>query len=435
MNILLTSLICVVLVALAGLLAAAEAALTVTSSGDIHELAASRKRSRSLYALARDVRTHRNTTTFARITSETTVAVLVTGLLVASSLPLWLALVLSAFVMVVVSFVLAGSSPRSVGRAHPHGVLIASAGIVHAFRVVLGPLANILVALGDRVTPGRPGSGSFTSEEQLLSMVDEAVRHDVLEDDERDLIHSIFEWNDTVVREIMVPRVDMHVIEAHSDLKQAAERFIATGFSRLPVIEDDIDQVVGVLYLRDVARRSMLGQQELDNIRVHELSRPALFIPESKKADDTLKEMQRAAVHVALVVDEYGGIAGLVTFEDLIEELVGEISDEHDRTTPDVVELVAGRYSVSSRLNTEDLGDLFGLELDDEDVDSVGGLMSKHLEKLPEVGDLVHVSGLVFEASESDASRGYVTRITVWADENMIAATEAFTDSEREEDV
>jgi len=301
-------------------------------------------------------------------------------------------------------------------------------------RVVLGPLANLLVTIGDRVTPGRPGSGAFTSEEQLLSMLDEAVRHDVLEDDERELIHSIFEWNDTVVREVMVPRVDMVTIAQDSDLRVAAETFISSGYSRLPVIGDDADEVLGVLYLRDVARRSMLGQQELDDLYARDLMRTALFMPESKKADEALAQMQSDKTHVALVVDEYGGIAGLVTLEDLIEELVGEISDEHDRTQSDVLPLDSNAFSVSSRLNIEDLGELFGLELEDDDVDSVGGLVTKELGRIPQQGDSVTVSGLHLEVLEVDASRGHVTRVRVMPDEDLLAASAAFADKQVEED-
>lgn len=432
MNIAVTIIACVILVAFAGLMAATEAALSVLSVSDIRAMAPSRRAHKSLESIARDLRAHRNTTTFIRIAAETTVAVLVTGLLVMTPLQLWAALLIAVLIMVAVSFVLAGSSPRSVGRAHPQGVVAVAAPVVHFLRVVLGPLANLLVALGDRVTPGRPGSGVFTSEEQLLSMVDEAVRHDVLEDDERELIHSIFEWNDTVVREVMVPRVDMVTIFADADLRSAAEVFVASGYSRLPVIGDDADEVLGVLYLRDVARRSMLGQQELDDLFARDLLRPALFMPESKKADEALGQMQHEKTHVALVVDEYGGIAGLVTLEDLIEELVGEISDEHDRTQSDVVALADGSFSVSSRLNTEDLGELFGLELDDDDVDSVGGLMTKELGRIPQPGDHVTVSGLMLEVLEVDASRGHLTRILVRADEDLLAAHDAFISHDSE---
>ncbi len=435
MNIPLAIIVSVLLVGFAGLMAATESALSVLSRNDLLALAASSRTSRSLTSVADDLRAHRNVTTFVRIVSETIVAVLVTGSMVSTALPLWASLLISAGIMVGVSFVLAGSSPRSIGRAHPQRMASVTAPIVHALRVVLGPLADALVSLGDRVTPGRPGTTSFTSEEQLLSLVDEAVRHDVLEDDERELIHSIFEWDDTLVREVMVPRVDMVTCESEDTLRAAAALMIESGFSRIPVTGDDIDDIRGVLYLRDIVRRSLAKPEELDSVHSVALARPANFIPDTKKADEALKQMQSLSTHVSLVVDEYGGIAGLVTLEDLIEELVGEISDEHDRGRPEVEPLDGKRYRVSSRLHIEDLGDLFGIELEDEDIDSVGGLMAKELGRLAVVGDRVTVSGLVIEASRSDAPRGRVTTLTVWADDELVGATEAFMGEERDESV
>jgi CBS domain containing-hemolysin-like protein len=429
-NVTLAIIVSVLLVGFAGLLAAAESGLSVLSKNDLISLAQSRRTARSLSAIAKDLRAHRNVTTFVRIVSETIVAVLVTGSLVASALPLWAALLIAAFIMVGVSFVLAGSSPRSVGRAHPQGVVSFVAPIVHILRVFLGPLADLLVTLGDRVTPGRPGTSTFTSEEQLLSMVDEAVRHEVLEDEEREPIHSIFEWDDTIVREVMVPRIDMVTVDSDVTLREAANVMLESGFSRIPVIGSDTDDIRGVLYLRDIARRSLARDGNLDDVLAESAARTALFIPESKKADAALKHMQALATHVALVVDEYGGIAGLVTLEDLIEELVGEISDEHDRGKPDVEELSDGKYRISSRLHVEDFGDLFGIELEDEDVDSVGGLMAKELGRIAAVGDRVSVSGLVLEADRSDAPRGRVTRILAWADEDLKAAEDAFLSEE-----
>jgi CBS domain containing-hemolysin-like protein len=434
-NIPLAIVVSVLLVGFAGLMAATEAALAVVSRNDLITLASTRRSAKSLVAIAEEMRAHRNVSTFVRIVSETTVAVLVTGSMVSTALPLWASLLISAAIMIGVSFVLAGSSPRSIGRAHPQQMVSAAAPIVHALRVVLGPLADALVSLGDRVTPGRPGTSSFTSEEQLLSLVDEAVRHDVLEDDERELIHSIFEWDDTLVREVMVPRVDMVTCESEETLRAAASLMIESGFSRIPVTGDDVDDIRGVLYLRDIVRRSLAKPEELDAVQAVALARPANFIPDTKKADEALKQMQSLSTHVALVVDEYGGIAGLVTLEDLIEELVGEISDEHDRGRPEVEPLDDKRYRVSSRLHIEDLGDLFGIDLEDEDIDSVGGLMAKELGRLAVVGDRVTVSGLVIEASRSDAPRGRVTTLTVWADDELLGATEAFMGEERDESV
>jgi CBS domain containing-hemolysin-like protein len=418
------------LISFGGLMAASESAMGVLSTDDIRDQAQGKRSQRSLIALANDLGPHRTVTTFVRILAETAAAVLVTLQLVTAGLPYWAALLLAIFIMSVASFVLAGSSPRSVGRAHPEAVLNISAPLIHLFRVILGPLANFLVTMGDKVTPGRPGNTSFASEDQLLSMVDEAVKHDVIESEERELIHSIFEWGETVAREVMVPRTDMVTVDADASLDVATKIFLDSGYSRIPVIADDVDEIVGVLNLRDVSRKSFENPAEFLSLSAQDLARPAMFVPESKKADDTLKQMQAQHTHLALVVDEHGGIAGLVTLEDLIEELVGEIADEHDRGAPEIEKLSEQRYRVATRLPLDELGELFGLELDDEDVDSVGGLLAKELGRLPEVGDKVTVSGLIIEADRSGSHRKRVTRAIVEADQDLIDARRAFTEEE-----
>ena len=430
MTIFLTVIGLIFLISFGGLMAASESAMGVLSTHDIKEQAVGRRSQRSLIALANDIGPHRTVTTFVRILAETAAAVLVTLELVSAGLPYWAALLLAIFIMSVASFVLAGSSPRSVGRAHPEGVLSVSAPIIHFFRVILGPLANFLVTMGDKVTPGRPGTTSFASEDQLLSMVDEAVKHDVIESDERELIHSIFEWGDTVAREVMVPRTDMVTIEADASLTAATKLFLDTGYSRIPVIGDDVDEIVGVLTLRDVSRRSFENPEAFDSLTARDLARVAMFVPESKKADDTLKQMQVQHTHIAFVVDEHGGIAGLVTLEDLIEELVGDIADEHDRGTPEVEQISENKYLVATRLPLDELGELFGLELEDEDVDSVGGLLAKELGRLPEVGDTVTVSGLIIKADRSGSHRKRVTRAIVEPDQDLIDAKNAFGEEE-----
>lgn len=430
MTIFLTVVGLLLLISFGGLMAASESAMGVLSTDDIRDQAQGKRSQRSLIALSNDLGPHRTVTTFVRILAETAAAVLVTLQLVTAGLPYWAALLLAIFIMSVASFVLAGSSPRSVGRAHPEAVLNISAPLIHLFRVILGPLANFLVTMGDKVTPGRPGNTSFASEDQLLSMVDEAVKHDVIESEERELIHSIFEWGETVAREVMVPRTDMVTVDADASLDVATKIFLDSGYSRIPVIADDVDEIVGVLNLRDVSRKSFENPAEFLSLSAQDLARPAMFVPESKKADDTLKQMQAQHTHLALVVDEHGGIAGLVTLEDLIEELVGEIADEHDRGAPEVEKLSEQRYRVATRLPLDELGELFGLELDDEDVDSVGGLLAKELGRLPEVGDKVTVSGLIIEADRSGSHRKRVTRAIVEADQDLIDARRAFTEEE-----
>ncbi|THG35865.1 HlyC/CorC family transporter [Glaciibacter flavus] len=418
----------VVLIAFGGLMAAVDAAIGALSRADILALAENARAARSLRAIAADPGTHVNAVNFVRIIAETTSAVLVTLVFAFTIDNVWLALLLSALIMTGVSFVLVGSSPRSVGRANAPTMLRLTAPLVRGIRVLLGPIAGALVALGNRVTPGRQRLVSFSSEEQLLSMVDEAAALEVLEEDDRELIHSIFEFGDTVIREVMIPRTDMLTIDGSEDLGSAMGLFLSRGVSRMPVLAGEVDDVVGILYLRDVARLTHERPIDADSVTVAELARPAVFVPESKKADDTLRQMQLESNHLAMVVDEYGGIAGLVTLEDLIEELVGDISDEYDRAVVQVEALAESRYRVSARLPVDELGELFGLDLDDEDVDSVGGLLAKELGRLPVPGSTVSTSGLQLTAERTEGRRKRISTVIVERDQALIDAQSAFSE-------
>jgi CBS domain containing-hemolysin-like protein len=422
--------IAVLLVAFGGLLAAADAALGTLSRIDLADLAAHSRSKKSLLAIAADAGPHVTAINFMRVLSETTAAVLVTLAFAVVFDDWWWVLLAAGVVMTAVTFVLVGSSPRSVGRAHARPILAFAAPIVRFLRLLLGPLAVGLVRIGNRVTPGRPPVVTFSSEQQLLSMVDEAAEADVLEQDDKELIHSIFEWGDTVVREVMVPRTDMDTIDDDVTLDEAMRELLRTGHSRMPVVGKDADEVFGVLYLRDVVRHRF--EQQDTAVTARELARAAEFVPESKKADDTLRQMQLKSIHLALVVDEYGGIAGLVTLEDLIEELVGDISDEYDRETPDVSHLGGGVFRVSARLPLDELGDLFGIELEDEDVDSAGGLLTKALGRLPETGSTVEVSGLKLRAERVEGRRKLLRTIVVEPDQALLDAEAAFDAQQKE---
>ena len=419
--------VAVLLVAFGGLLAAADAALGALSRNALVELGLDGRRSRRwILAIAEDVGAHANALNFMRIVSETTAAVLVTLAFAYSLDEWWMALLFSALIMTAASFVLVGSSPRSVGRAHPEVLVRLTAWLIRGIRVLLGPLASALVFIGNKVTPGRPKLATFANEQQLLSMVDEATELDVLEEDDRELIHSIFEWGDTVVREVMIPRTDMVTIDGDATVGQTMALFLSKGISRMPVIGSDTDEILGVLYLRDIARLSYEQPLDFERLTASDIARKALFIPESKKADETLRQMQLESNHLAMVVDEHGGIAGLVTLEDLIEELVGDISDEYDRAAAEVEELSAGHYRVSARLPVDDLGDLFGLDLDDDDVDSVGGLLTKELGRLPEAGARVTTSGLILTAERTEGRRKRLATVLVERDQALIDAQTAF---------
>ena len=257
-------------------------------------------------------------------------------------------------------------------------------------------------------------------------------REDEPEEFEQELLDSVEEFGETIVREIMVPRIDMATVPVDANLTKAMSIFLARGYSRLPVIGDDIDDIRGVLYIKDVARLLHENPASMDGTLAGEVARTAIFIPESKPVDDLLREMQTSSRHIAIIIDEYGGVAGLATMEDVIEEIVGDISDEYDRDVPDVETLDDGTLRVSSRLPLFELGELFELDLEDEDVDSVGGLLTKELGKLPKRGDRVVVSGLSLTADRIEARRKHLVTVLVSKELKLADSLSAFDSIEQE---
>jgi CBS domain containing-hemolysin-like protein len=245
------------------------------------------------------------------------------------------------------------------------------------------------------------------------------------EEFEQELMDSVEEFGETIVREVMVPRIDMATIDADEVLEQAMKVFLERGFSRLPVVGKNIDDIVGVLYLKDVAKLMYAG--ELAAKTSADVARKPVFVPESKPVDDLLRDMQVSATHIAIVIDEYGGVAGLATMEDVIEEIVGDIADEYDREVADIEEIEPGLFRVSARCPLFDLGERFEIELEDEDVDSVGGLLTKELERLPRKGDSVTYSGLVFTADRIEGRRKRLITVLVQASEPLRESQEAFS--------
>ena len=401
-----------VLVAFGGLMAASEAALGVTSRTDLLELGASGRNARALQRIADDPSAHVTAVGFIRVLAETTAAVLVTAAFVLLFDNIGLAVAAAAVLMTGISFVAVGASPRSVGRQHARGLLRGGAPLIRGMRIILGPLAHGLVSVSNRVTPGLWPCTSFASEEPLLSIIDEAAENELIEQDDRELIHSVFDFTDRYVREVMVPRTDMVTVDATATSREALALFLEKGVSRVPLADDEADDVVGMLYLKDLVQFGFRDEAGWRDAPIRRIARPAVFVPESMKAETLLQQMKRDAVHVCLAVDEYGGISGLVTLEDLIEELVGEISDEYDAPSTEVVPLDDGRYRVNARLGLDEVGDLFGLELDDEDVDSIGGLLGKALGRIPQPGATAEHSGLVMTGGASRGrNRGIATVI------------------------
>lgn len=242
---------------------------------------------------------------------------------------------------------------------------------------------------------------------------------------EQELIESVEELGQTNAREIMLPRIDMVVIPAEETLDSSMTVFFRYGFSRLPVIGKNLDDIKGVLYIKDVARLIHENPDRAANIRAIDIAREAVFIPESLPVDDLLQKMQQSAIQIAMIVDEYGGVAGMVTMEDVIEEIVGNISDEHDNDLPEITELEDGWIRVSTRLSLFDLGEHFEIELEDEDVDSVGGLLAKQLGRLPARNDQVEFSGLIIRVDRVEGRRKRVVTALVRMSDELIDARKA----------
>ena len=243
---------------------------------------------------------------------------------------------------------------------------------------------------------------------------------------EQELLESVDEFGETIVREVMVPRIDMATVLADSPLSVALETFLASGYSRLPIQGKSVDDIVGVLYLKDVARILSKDPASLETTTVSTKGRKPTFVPESMPVDDLLRQMQKSATHIAIVVDEYGGVAGLVTMEDVIEEIVGDIADEYDREIPEVEELEDGQLRVSAKFSLFDLGERFGLELEDEDVDTVGGMLSKLLGKLPAKDDSVTFSGLTLKADRLEGRPKRLITVIVEPNQELLEAQAAF---------
>ncbi|MEC4014785.1 hemolysin family protein [Streptomyces sp. H27-D2] len=382
----------VLLVVIAWLAACAEAGLARTSRFRAEEAVRSGRRgSAKLMAVAADPTRYLNVALLVRVACEVAAGAVVTFACVREFNETWEALTIAIGVMVLVSYVAVGVSPRTIGRQHPLNTATAAAYVLLPLARVMGPIPQLLILLGNALTPGKGfRKGPFASEAELRAMVDLAEQESLIEDEERRMVHSVFQLGDTLVREVMVPRTDLVVIERARTIRQALTLALRSGFSRIPVTGENEDDVVGVVYLKDLVRKTHINR-DAESELVSTAIRPAVFVPDTKNAGDLLREMQQDRNHVAVVVDEYGGTAGIVTIEDILEEIVGEITDEYDRELPPVEDLGDGSYRVTARLDIGDLGELYGIELDDEDVETVGGLLAKFLGRVPIAGATAEV--------------------------------------------
>ncbi|AWK08597.1 DUF21 domain-containing protein [Streptomyces spongiicola] len=383
----------VALVVVAWLAACAEAGIARVSGFRAAEaLRSGRRGAARLVQVASDPTRYLNVALLVRVACEMAAGALVTYACLQEFAKTWQALTVAIGVMVLVSYVAVGVSPRTIGRQHPLNTATAAAYVLLPLARIMGPIPQLLILIGNALTPGKGfRKGPFASEAELRAMVDLAEQESLIEAEERKMVHSVFELGDTLVREVMVPRTDLVAIERYKTIRQALTLALRSGFSRIPVTGENEDDVVGIVYLKDLVRKTHISR-DAETELVSTAMRPAAFVPDTKNAGDLLREMQRERNHVAVVIDEYGGTAGIVTIEDILEEIVGEITDEYDRELPPVQELGDSRYRVTARLDIGDLGELFGLDAyDDEDVETVGGLLAKSLGRVPISGASVQV--------------------------------------------
>ena len=401
------------LIVLAGCCATADVALLRVSRAGAKELGrrTAAEGSSPLQAVLAEVPRYLSVLSLARVAGEAGATVLLTVVLLHVIGPGWRAFAITAAIMIAAIYVATGLVPRAAERRNPARVALAAAAVLHPVVRFLGPLPRFLGATGRKLGPGRGASGS---EADLRGLVDLLEQRQVIEPGERAMIHSVFELGDTIVREVMVPRTDMVFVERDKTLGRALSLALRSGFSRVPVIGENLDDVVGIAYLKDIVARSQLHRECESVEQVSSIMRPATFVPESKPVDELLKEMQARQIHLAIVIDEYGGTAGLVTIEDILEEIVGEITDEYDQEQPPVEWIEDGQHArVTARLPVEELEELFDVRIEAEDVETVGGLLAQRLGRVPIAGSMATVAGLKLTAESLAGRRNRIGTVTV----------------------
>jgi len=409
-----------VLALAAGWCANAEAALAFVSATG----AAERTRGR-LSTVAADLPRYMSVLLLLRAVCEIGAAVLVTAAFVRWLGDDWRAVLAALAVVIGLRYALTGVRPQT-GRVGPRTERTAERAAAFLFPLTraLGPLPRLLVACGNALPPARRARPAADEEgpldrSELRGLVDYLERRSDIEPGERDMVRSVFELGDTIAREVMVPRTDMVFIEADKTVEQALSLALRSGFSRIPVVGENEDDVVGIAYLKDIVAWSQghpgaLSAEAGANEKVATVMRPASYVPDSKPVDELLRQMQAQRNHVAIVIDEYGGTAGLVTIEDILEEIVGEIADEYDdNERPPVERLSDDSARVTARLSVTELGELFGVDLEDEDVETVAGLLAHALGRVPIAGSAATVRGLRLTAEHLAGRRNKIDTVLV----------------------
>ena len=383
-------------------LAAAEAAMTRTSR--VRALALEedgRRGADTLVRIESDPPRYLNAVYLAVMFVQNGSAILVAILAEREFGSAWVGIASLAFTLLY--FVVVEAMAKTFAVLHTDRVALALAPVVWFLGRLLELPTRFLIGLANVLLPGKGlKQGPFVSEEEIRSMAEVGHEEGSIDEGEKELIHSIFEFGDTIVREVMVPRPDIVAIEDDKTLRDVQALVLRHGSSRIPVYHETLDDVKGVVFAKDVLKALHQGRQDMP---LSEIVREAKYVPESKKVADLLKEMQQEKFHLALVYDEHGSVTGLVTLEDLLEELVGEIADEYDREEPEVLELADGTYRVSGKASIDDVNELLGTQLPDEEWDTVAGLMLDILGRMPERGEETSFRGVNLRAERVQGRR------------------------------
>jgi CBS domain containing-hemolysin-like protein len=352
--------------------------------------------------------------TLIRVGAEVSAAVLVTLAFAHWLGGGWQVFLPAAGALLVATYVLIGVGPRPLSKQRAEKMAGTATALLRPLRRALGPLPGLLSRLTGVLPLGvRGGDPEFGGRPEVRSLVDYIEGQAEIEPGERDMVRSVFELGDTIVREVMVPRTDMVFIEADKTVEQALSLALRSGFSRIPVVGENQDDVVGIAYLKDIVEWSHDHPGAEATEKVATVMRPASYVPDSKPVDELLRQMQAQRNHVAIVIDEYGGTAGLVTIEDILEEIVGEITDEYDNERPPVEWLSDDSARVTARLSVTELGELFGVNMDDLDVETVAGLLAHALGRVPIAGSTATVRGLKLTAENLAGRRNKIVTVLV----------------------
>ena len=420
----------IILLVFAGFLAGSESALTSLSRLLIEQVVDVKPKYANRFSrFTENPARYLNVLLLVRKSCELTATVLVAAAFIEITDNKAVALTQTIVLMVAISYVIVGVGPRTLGKQNALSWSKPAIITADLLSKLLSPLTNLLITVGNAITPGKGfKSGPFSTEAEFRDLVDQASESGFVEESEREMIHSVFDLGETMVRELMVPRTEMVWIESGKNLRQGLSLALRSGFTRIPVISENLDNVVGIAYVKDLARRVHENHDAEQSENVEEHLRKATYVPETKTADELLKQMQRDQIHMAIVVDEYGGTAGLITIEDILEEIVGEIADEYDDDEAEEVEWIdKEKARISARLHVEDFAEKFETSFtveEIEDVDTIGGLIAKHLGRVPIPGSTITVPGWKLTAERPVGRRHRIATVLV----EKIAETSQATD-------